>query len=228
VSKKKIKYLAIIPARANSLRIKNKNTIKFNKKKLFEYTYEAAKKVKKIDKIIFSTNDHTIINFCKNNNIDYLKRPENICRPNSKTEEAMIHTLLHFMKKLKFDVENVVLLQVTSPLRKSKDIIQCIKIFEKLNTKSIFSAYTKKLFAWSKTGSKINSLNYNFKNRKMSQKMSNLIIENGAIYITEAKSLLKKKNRLVEPLTYSLMKEEDSIDIDTKHDLSKLKLQTKF
>jgi CMP-N-acetylneuraminic acid synthetase len=62
----------------------------------------------------------------------------------------------------------------------------------------------------------------------MSQKMSNLIIENGAIYITEAKSLLKKKNRLVEPLTYSLMKEEDSIDIDTKHDLSKLKLQTKF
>ncbi len=228
MSKKEIKYLAIIPARANSRRIKNKNTLVLNKKKLFEYTYEAAKKIKKINKIIFSTNDPKIMSFCEKNKIAYLQRPENISKANSRTEEAIIHVLKYFNNNLKIKVKNVILLQITSPLRKSEDISNCIKIFEKGAVKSIFSAYSKKMFIWSKNGSKLNSLSYNYKNRKISQKMTNMIIENGAIYITKVKSFLKYKNRLVEPFTYSLMKEESSIDIDTKDDLKKIILQSEI
>ena len=58
--------------------------------------------------------------------------------------------------------------------------------------------------------------------------MTNMIIENGAIYITKVKSFLKYKNRLVEPFTYSLMEEESSIDIDTKEDLKKIILQSEI
>ena len=225
---KKIKYLAIIPARANSVRVKNKNLINYNKKRLFEYTYEAAKKVKDIDKIIFSTNDPKIISFCKKKKIDYLIRPEKISKPDSKTEEAIIHVLKYFKKELKIEVKNVILLQITSPLRQSKDILNCINIFEKKKVSSVFSAYSKKLFVWSVNGNKCSSLNYDYRNRKMSQKMSDLIIENGAIYITKTNSFLKNKNRLVEPITYSLMDEERSLDIDTKKDIQKLRLQSEI
>ena len=49
-------YICIIPARSGSKRLKNKNTIKVNKKKLFEYTLEAALKTRRVKKIIITTN----------------------------------------------------------------------------------------------------------------------------------------------------------------------------
>ena len=44
----KINYLAIVPARKHSTRIKNKNLIKINNKELLKFTIETAKKDKKI------------------------------------------------------------------------------------------------------------------------------------------------------------------------------------
>lgn len=220
---KKIKYLAIIPVRANSKRIKNKNFKKIKNKKLFEITYEVAKKIKKIDEIVFSTNDEKIINYCKLKKISYVKRPESLCRSESKTEDAINHTLDFYKKKLKTDVENTILLQVTSPMRSKNDIEKSLEIYETKKVKSVFSAYLKKLFVWRLDKLQLNSLNYDYKNRKMTQKMSDLIIENGAIYITNVKSFRKKHNRIIKPTFYSLMDEERSIDIDTVEDLRKIK-----
>lgn len=225
---KKIKYLAIIPVRANSKRIKNKNFKKIKNKKLFEITYEVAKKIKKIDEIVFSTNDEKIINYCKLKKISYVKRPESLCRSESKTEDAINHTLDFYKKKLKSDVENTILLQVTSPMRSKNDIEKSLEIYETKKVKSVFSAYLKKLFVWRLDKLQLNSLNYDYKNRKMTQKMSDLIIENGAIYITNVKSFRKKHNRIIKPTFYSLMDEERSIDIDTVEDLRKIKKIFKF
>ena len=47
---KKINYLAIIPARSGSKRLKNKNERKIKKISLIDYTLNAAIKTKKIDK----------------------------------------------------------------------------------------------------------------------------------------------------------------------------------
>ena len=46
-------YICIIPARSGSKRLKNKNTIKVNKKKLFDYTLEAALKTRRVKKLVF-------------------------------------------------------------------------------------------------------------------------------------------------------------------------------
>jgi CMP-N-acetylneuraminic acid synthetase len=56
----KINYLAIVPARKNSKRIKNKNLVKINNKELVKFTIEAAKKVKKINKIVVTSDDKRI------------------------------------------------------------------------------------------------------------------------------------------------------------------------
>jgi pseudaminic acid cytidylyltransferase len=50
--------IAIIPARKNSQRIKNKNTIKIKNNRLICYAIDAAKK---INKIIVSTDDKKIM-----------------------------------------------------------------------------------------------------------------------------------------------------------------------
>lgn len=51
----KNKILAIIPARKNSKRLKNKNLLLFNKKPLIHWTIKSALKSKKIDTIVVSS-----------------------------------------------------------------------------------------------------------------------------------------------------------------------------
>ena len=61
--------LAIIPARAGSKRIKNKNLIDFNGKPIIEYTIDNAKKSKLFDKIHISTDCNKIFNYLKKRKI---------------------------------------------------------------------------------------------------------------------------------------------------------------
>ena len=79
------KYIAIIPARKGSKRLKNKNITKINKKPLFNYTLDAAIKCKKIGKIIVSTKIPTLLK--KNSKkIFYIKRPKYLCKDHCSTE----------------------------------------------------------------------------------------------------------------------------------------------
>ena len=72
-----INFLALIPARKGSKRIKGKNLTKIGKKPLIQYTFENSVKSKRIDKILLSSNDHKILNLGKKFKLDYvLKRPE--------------------------------------------------------------------------------------------------------------------------------------------------------
>ena len=85
--------IAIIPARGGSQAIKNKNLVKINGKKLIQYTIEAAKKSKKIDKVIVTSDSEKIIKFSNKLNVYSIKRPKNISRSNSKTFDAVKHAL---------------------------------------------------------------------------------------------------------------------------------------
>ena len=55
------KILAVVPARAGSKRIKNKNIVRLNNKPLIEYTLNVAKKCKYIDKIVVSSESKKIL-----------------------------------------------------------------------------------------------------------------------------------------------------------------------
>tara|TARA_B110000971_G_C19859268_1_gene430865 strand:+ start:226 stop:435 length:210 start_codon:yes stop_codon:yes gene_type:complete len=68
---KKINYLAIIPARSGSKRLKNKNERKIKKISLIDYTLNAAIKTKKIDKIIVTTNIKSLLK--KNQKKNFLR-----------------------------------------------------------------------------------------------------------------------------------------------------------
>jgi|TARA_Y100000294_G_scaffold29021_1_gene24448 CMP-N-acetylneuraminic acid synthetase len=217
--KKKIKYLAVIPARKNSKRIINKNLVKINKKQLVKFTIEAAKKTKKIQEIILSSDDSKILNIAKKYKILPLKRPKEICKDISTTEEAIKHAYFHYKKLRSTEVENIILLQPTSPLRNFKHISECINLFERKKYNSIFSGFSKKDFIWKNKKNKISSLTYNYKQRKNSQKMDKLIFENGAIYIFQTKGFLKYNNRLFEKIGVYLMKKIYSVDIDETDDV---------
>ena len=123
----KIKTLGIITARKGSKGIPNKNyKIIKGKKRLIDYTIIESIKSRYISKIAVSTDDERIIRHIKKYKIDYvIKRKKKFSRDNSKSIDAVIDVIKNFKNK---DIDLVVLLQPTSPLRKSFHIDEAIKL----------------------------------------------------------------------------------------------------
>ena len=96
-----MKLLAFVPARGGSKSIPNKNLYKILNKPLIQYTLETLKKSKIFYKIIVSSDSDKIIRFCnKFSGINCIKRPKNLSKDNSPTEEALAHGLSILKKKL--------------------------------------------------------------------------------------------------------------------------------
>ena len=209
-------YICIILARKGSKRIKNKNLVKINGKPLIEYTINSIIPIMPPRNIYISTNDENVVRITKKYNINFIKRPEKLCGDKSSSEDGIIHAIDKIKKEKKF--KHLIFLQVTSPLRDSTDIINCLKKYQKKKLDSIFSAYLAKPFIWVKT-KKLQSLTFNYKKRERSQNIKNLIIENGAIFIFNVKKFLNSKNRMFGKFDYSEMEEFKSFDIDNFQDL---------
>ena len=68
-------FLAIIPARSGSKRIKNKNLKKINNKPLIYWTLKFASQIKELKKIVLTSDSAKILNSCEEfKNIDIIKK----------------------------------------------------------------------------------------------------------------------------------------------------------
>ena len=89
-----MKFLGLIPARAGSKGVKNKNTVLIKNKKLIEYTFDAGIKSKLLKKIIVSTNCKKVMNLKKKyKNIKFLQRSEYLSRDNSSIFDVIKDTI---------------------------------------------------------------------------------------------------------------------------------------
>ena len=129
--KRNLNYIAIIPARSGSERIKDKNLIKINNLPLIAHAIETAKKTKLFSRVILSTDSLKYYKIGKKFGADDSKiRPKKISKSNSPDYEHIIFQLDDLKKKkIYFDV--FVLLRPTSPFRTKKTIKTAINIFEK-------------------------------------------------------------------------------------------------
>lgn len=95
-----MKIIALIPARKNSSRIKNKNMKIFKKKPLILRTINIAKKIKSIHSIYVSTDDENIIKLGLKSGVHVpWKRPKKLSTGKSTTESVILHFLAWYKKK---------------------------------------------------------------------------------------------------------------------------------
>lgn len=217
-------FIAIIPARARSKEIKNKNLIKINNRPLIDYTIEAAKKSKYIRKIFVSTNGKNIESYCKKKNISVINRPKNLSGDIIMPDEAVVHAINFINKNFNFVFDNVVFLQPTSPIRKFFDIDRAIEKFKRYNYDSLFSGVNLHPLIWLKKKNKLFPLNYSINNRKRRQNENReTIIENGSFYITKKKIWYKNNNRLGGKIGCYLMNNSSVFEVDSYSDLKLVK-----
>jgi len=219
-------YVAIIPARAGSKGIINKNTQDLNGIPMVAHTFIAAKKSKLIDSVYISTNDKYVLDLARNYDIEIpFTRPELLSGDKSTTVDVVIHFLDWFINNNKALPLNFVLLQPTSPLRDSTDINNAIEKFEKNNAESLFSACKVSQHPYEMFHMDSESdLDFFYKKNnnvsiKTRQYYKNVYFEDGAIYICNTEWFLKNKVFLNKQSSVTVLSKKHSIDIDNNEDL---------
>ena len=225
------KIAALITARGGSKGIPKKNIIKLCGKPLVHWTVESAMKSKYIDKIFLSTDSDEIIKSIKKFPVEVpFKRPKNLSSDKATSTDVILH-FTEWMKKNESEYDILLLLQPTSPFRKSEHIDNAIKKFigskEALSlisiTENIKSPYLSR---------KINSKGFlenlfNEKSEKRRQDIPVTYYINGAIYLMGVKNFEKYKTfQTAKTLNYK-MPYYSSIDIDEPVDLKIAELHYK-
>lgn len=203
---------AIILARKNSKRLKNKIHLKIRGKRVINYTFESVIKSKEIKKCFCFSDDKKIKKYINNKKIDFsINRPKKISGDKTKSETTLLYLIKKLKKKNKIG-KHFILLQPTSPLRTAKIIDKCIKIYIKQKYDSFFSLReaTKKEIL-------------NLKKKKFFIFKNKHLVSDGAIYITNTNKFLKTKKLYSKKFGYIKLPKKNTVDIDTIEDLMKAK-----
>jgi CMP-N,N'-diacetyllegionaminic acid synthase len=217
-----MRNIAFIPARSGSKGVKDKNIRLLNGKPLLAYSIKAAKDSNLFDEIFVSTDSIEYADIAKRwgANVPFL-RNEELATDTASTWDVVKDTLNNYMKNgMEFDT--IAILQPTSPLRQTYDIINGYNQMKFRNANAIVSVCeVDHSPLWSNTlpedGSLKNFLNQEILNLPR-QSLPTYYRINGALYIAKTGYALNA-NSLYDDKCYSIvMSKENSIDIDSELD----------
>lgn len=207
--------VALIPARGGSKGISRKNIKLFNSKPLIYWSIKAALKSVFIDRVVVSTEDEEIADIALSYSAEVpFLRPKDLAKDDSPGIDPVIHALENLP-----DVKDLILLQPTSPLRKTSHINEIFKLRSKSKACSAVSlTSSKKNFIYKlNSRNRISPFSKNVKALPR-QKYSDLYTLNGSLYLSTKKSILLNKSFFSRSTVGYVMSEEYSIDIDTPLD----------
>ena len=121
-----MKILAVVPARSGSKRLPGKNKLLLSGIPLIKWTLESARQVPEITDILISTDDPEIIQMCQG--VDVLTpwlRPPELATNEAETIDVLLHAIDWYESEIG-KLGGVMLLQPTSPFRKSETIRRAI------------------------------------------------------------------------------------------------------
>ncbi len=216
---KKMEYMPIvILARGGSKGIPNKNIKKFCGVPLLAWSIKVGKKVIDASDVWVSSDDEEILKISKKYGAKIIKRPKKLASDKSTSVSGYQHALEEIQKNKK-NVDAIIALQPTSPIRISKDVDIAIKKFKDKGYDSLFSASDfSDSFLWEeKSNKKLIGINHNYKIRKRRQEINSQFLENGSFYIFKSK-VLKKNTIFGGKIGYSLMPFWRSFEIDEIED----------
>jgi N-acylneuraminate cytidylyltransferase len=124
-----MKYLTIIPARGGSKGIPRKNIKLLNGKPLICYAIDCARDICADDDICVSTDDAEIISVVEKYGLKVpFVRPAELATDTAGTYEVLLHALEFYEKQGRY-YDAVVLLQNTSPFRKSVHVKEALSLY---------------------------------------------------------------------------------------------------
>ena len=209
-------FLAVIPARGGSKEIPKKNMVELGGVPLISHTFNQVRLVESIDHICVSTDDPNILHYSLSQNIPVITRPSHLAMDTSKTEEALIHSLLVLEEAGKY-FDYVIVLEPTSPFRTISTIKRCMHIIIDSRSNSLLTVKS----TTNNIGEVINGLFVPIKKGQPRRRQDRrpYYIETSTVYVCSV-SYLKEHGTLVSDQWSTVIVEHpESVDINTHKDL---------
>lgn len=217
---KRMRRIAIIPARSGSKGLKDKNIIDLCGKPLIAYSIEAALETGLFDHVIVSTDSEHYAEIAQHYGAEVMMRGEALSNDKATTFMVLEDILEN---RLHESIDYFVLLQPTSPLRTSKHITEAIEKFESKIEHIDFlvsmkeAEHAKVLVNPIDDDESLKYFDTDFSNyRRQGYKDYS---PNGAIFIAKPDSYLEQKHFFGAKTLSYIMSAEDSVDIDGALDL---------
>lgn len=222
--------LAIIPARAGSKGIRDKNLMQIGTRNLIEHAIFAAKNSALVSHIIVTSDHPAILEIARSNDISFRDRPPNLARDESSVVLSLQDAVQVMEKTTQCIFDNIILLQPTSPIRTGQDIDNVIEIMNNDATvEGVVSVADCGVFLPDhqynidtnlETGSQILSpIMGNVNQRKRRQDIRQSFVRNGAIYAARRTILMHDNKIIVDNKVPYVMPKKYICNLDDYEDL---------
>lgn len=216
--------LFVIPARGGSKGLIKKNILPLFDKPLICYSIDLARQLTNDENICVSTDDKEIIKVVENYGLEVpFIRPAELATDNATTNDVLIHAIKYYEENRRH-FNKIILLQPTSPLRTSEQIIEADSLYS--NSLDMVVSVRKSHAASvicneNKEGYLELTLNKSGERRQNNKEYYEY---NGSIYIINIHELKKKGLQGFTKKVKYVMPEINSIDIDTELDFKLVEL----
>lgn len=221
-----MEILAIIPARGGSKGIIKKNMVPLCGKPLLKYTFDAVNKSALINRAILSTDDPDFAAYGSENGIEALMRPSHLAEDKTPMKDVIDHHL-KALKEEGYEPDIFILLQPTSPLRTERHIDEALQsLIDDGAADALVSVVDvphqylpMKIMELHSDGS-LKFYKEDGEKYTTRQELPHFYARNGAaIYAVYTDIYLKTGSLYGTRCIPYIMKEEESVDIDTEFDL---------
>ncbi|MFH1583259.1 MAG: acylneuraminate cytidylyltransferase family protein [Candidatus Falkowbacteria bacterium] len=213
--------LTIIPARAGSKRIKNKNIRKFLGKPLIAYTIEQARACSFIGRVMVDTDSLKVAKIARKfgAEVPWL-RPKKLAQDKSKIVDSVLYNLHRFKEKENYQPDYVMILQTTSPLREQKDIENCWRMMQKTKATTILTVCPThpRLYYLDKLQNIILANGSEKKSTNIQAWRAGYILNGCFVYIIKTSALLKEKSIITKNTKALICDKWRSVDLDESAD----------
>lgn len=213
----KNKILAYIPARAGSKRIKNKNIRNFLGKPLIAYAIKQARACNFIDRIMVDTDSPQIAKIALKfgAEVPWL-RPKRLAQDKSRVVDSILYNLRRLKEKGNYQPEYIVILQVTSPLREKKDILDCWRMMQKTDAGTILTVCPThpRLYYLDKKQNIILANGSERKSTNIQAWRPGYILNGCFVYIIKTSALLREKMIITKNTKAVICDKWRSVDLD--------------
>ena len=204
------KIVAVIPARAGSKGVPNKNVRFIAGKPLIAYAIDNALNSKFITDIIISTDSEDVKIIAGLKNAKVHERSQDLCG-DMVTLDAVIYDAVK-----NYDCDYVVTMQPTSPTLKPETLDAAIEQAISTDVDTLISVQNKPHLAWIKN--ELGELVPAYKERLNRQYMPPYYIETGAFVIAK-KDVVTEKTRIGKKVSVFEISPDEAVDIDSFDDL---------
>ncbi len=233
-----MKIVAIIPARGGSKGIPEKNIKNFCGQPLIAWAIKEALKSKLLNRVIVSTDDKKIAFMARQYGAETpFIQPAKLAQASSRMEQVFVYALRWLKENENYNIDVIVWLQPTSPLRQSQHIDGAVELFLNKKCDAVISASELPadhnpywIYKEPRAGHKtlFNAMGQNIKDiPARRQLLPKYYFMNNIVFVMRAKNLLDIKPTLFGK-TQELYKMSDFYDADINTPNEWLMTEIKF